>query len=348
MRLIKILLILGSFIITPDVLFAQTNFQSKAESIYEDLTENVEKIDSVASATEARINAVFDSIRSLKKYINILDSSRIISLPVGLPNVLKSPNYDIAITQANFHTGGATFNANMMIINPFDGKRLCFEAQNVPFSYSGGMSGDARLLLVSEKSFKICNGVRMFVLPGSFVEFNCNGFKSLTLKGKVVLSGKTFVKVNTSGDSISGPIEAYFETTINDWNNLFLSLNNIDPFRLRNVPDVSFECNNLTIDYSDYRNPNNMNTCRGKIGYRPAFGKWFEAGIKLSNLRFFLNTLASMPISPFKYAYSWPLAYHPFNVFTEIILLGEKITAILLKEIHRYRECRHTRILHWD
>lgn len=269
MRFLKILFILGLYIITPNVLFAQKNLQSKAESIYEDLTENVEKIDSVASATEARINTVFDSIRSLKKYINILDSSRIISLPVGLPNVLKSPNYDIAITQANFHTGGATFNASMMIINPFDGKRLCFEAQNVPFSYSGGMSGDARLLLVSEKSFKICNGVRMFVLPGSFVEFNCNGFKSLTLKGKVVLSGKTFVKVNASGDSISGPIEAYFETTINDWNNLFLSLNNIDPFRLRNVPDVSFACNNLTIDYSDYRNPDNINFPESYAGNFP-------------------------------------------------------------------------------
>lgn len=269
MRFLKLILCFIVYAISHFPTNAQTNFGNKAESIYEELAEGVEKIDSFSNATEDRINAVFDSIKSLKKYIDILDSSRIISLPVGLPNALKNPNYDIAITQANLQSGGATFNASMMIINPFDSKKLCFEAQNIPFSYSGGITGDARLILVSEKTFKICNGVKMSVLSGSFVEFNCNGFKSLTIKGKVVLSGKTFVKVNALGDSIAGPIEAYFETTINDWNNLFLSLNNIDPFKLRNVPDVSFACNSLTIDYSDYRNPDNINFPESYAGNFP-------------------------------------------------------------------------------
>jgi hypothetical protein len=135
---------------------------------------------------------------------------------------------------------------------------MCFQAQNIPFSFSGGIVGDARIMLVSEKKFTICSGVKLSVLPGTYVEFNCNGFKALNLKGKIVFSGDKFCKVDANGDSIPGNLEAFFETTINNWNNLFLSINQLDPFKLKSVPDVIFSCKNLAIDYSDFRNPDNM------------------------------------------------------------------------------------------
>lgn len=232
--------------------------QSKTETIVNKADTLLNHAEAKALAMENRIQAAFDSVKSLKKYIDKLDSARLLNLPVGILAPDKDPGYGILVDDVMLRPDGAYFNASMILTNPFDGSRICFQGQNIPFSFSGGIIGDARIMLVSQKKIPICKDVKLFVLPGTYVEFNCDGFKALNLKGKVVFSGEKFVKVDSQGDSIGGPLEAYFETTINDWNNLFLSIEELEPFKLRSVPDVIFSCKNLAIDYSDYRNPENI------------------------------------------------------------------------------------------
>jgi hypothetical protein len=241
------------------VLFNVSLFsQSKVENLIAGTEAKVEAVDARLNEIENKIQAAFDSVMTYKKYVDKLDSARLFNLPVSILGSGKDSRYGILIDDVILKPEGAYFNASMLMTNPFDGSRMCFQAQNIPFSFSGGIVGDARIMLVSQKKFTICSGVQLFVLPGTYVEFNCNGFKALNLKGKVVFSGDKFVKVNAQGDSIGGPLEAYFETTVNDWNNLFLSIEQLDPFKLKSVPDVIFSCKNLAIDYSDYRNPSNI------------------------------------------------------------------------------------------
>jgi hypothetical protein len=232
--------------------------QDKVSTLITNAETKIDAIDAKILETEGKIQAAFDSVKSLNKYIEKLDSARLLNLPVGILGPGKDPRYGILIDDVMLRPEGAYFNASMLLTNPFDGSRMCFQAQNIPFSFSGGIIGDARIMLVSQKKFTISDGVLLYVLPGTYVEFNCNGFKALNLKGKVVFSGDKFVKVNADGDSIPGALETYFETTVNDWNNLYVSIDKIDPFKLKSVPDIIFSCKNLAIDYSDFRNPDNM------------------------------------------------------------------------------------------
>ena len=230
----------------------------KAETIAGQVQDEVDVIDAKAVEIEAKIQAAFDSVKSLNKYIEKLDSARLLNLPVGILGPGKDPRYGILIDDVMLRPEGAYFNASMLMVNPFDGSRLCFQGQNIPFSFSGGVVGNARIMLVSQQKLKICDGVKLCILPGTYVEFNCNGFKALNIKGKISFSGDKFVRMSATGDSIGGNLEAYFEITVNDWNDLFLSIDKLDPFKLKSVPDIIFSCKNLAIDYSDLKNPANM------------------------------------------------------------------------------------------
>lgn len=204
-----------------------------------------------------KIRILHDSIVAANKYVEKLDTSTFYNLPVGVTGgAEKDPAYALLINDAVITEKGGTFTAYMSLTNPFDGSKLAFEAQNVPFSFKGGLIGDIRLVLVTEQKFTICKDVDLRILPGTYVEWDCNGFKRLKIKGEVEFSSKTFLPANDKGELLNNNsrLTAFIETEVKSLNDLTLTFS-ITPFQIKGVPDITFSCTNLAVDYSDYTNP---------------------------------------------------------------------------------------------
>lgn len=204
-----------------------------------------------------KIRILHDSIVAANRYVEKLDTSTFYNLPVGVTGgAEKDPAYALLINDAVITEKGGTFTAYMSLTNPFDGSKLAFEAQNVPFSFKGGLIGDIRLVLVTEQKFTICKDVDLRILPGTYVEWDCNGFKRLKIKGEVEFSSKTFLPANDKGELLTNNsrLTAFVETEVKSLNDLTLTFS-ITPFQIKGVPDITFSCTNLAVDYSDFTNP---------------------------------------------------------------------------------------------
>jgi hypothetical protein len=209
-----------------------------------------------------------DSIIASGKFVEKLDSGSFYNLPIGiLGGNNKDPNYAILIDEVAMYPQKATFRASMVITNPFDSAKLVFTTNDIAFTFSGGIQGTYRLELIGKGAITVCKDIGLKILPGSYVECDCRGFKSLHLKGSLELSDKKFVLADLKGKAKAGKVTAFFETSIQDWNDLTFSIS-LDPFQLKEYPDFTFQCKNLAVDMSDYKNPDVL---KFPVGYESPY-----------------------------------------------------------------------------
>jgi hypothetical protein len=179
-------------------------------------------------------------------------------LPVGIPAEVGGKKVVICVDSARLTPQGAMFNAYAAIEFPQTGQKLAFAARNLAFNPGGiGGSSQAKLALISDVSFPVFNNVNLhLVADGSnFVEWDCNGFKRVHLKGEFVFSRDLLVPDSVADDGVA-QVKAPFEADIADPNN-FLIATSISPFSLPNNKDLSFSVYELTADFSDIASPPN-------------------------------------------------------------------------------------------
>lgn len=244
---------LNRFAVIAAFLFSTNLFGQELEIDDSDL-----ELPPVVTAAEQKIDALAETISKLDRYIGKLDSATTFNMPLGIAAEGKDPSYSIMIDTVMFKADRAFFNASMRFVCPNDGSTLAFRAENVPLTRGGGLTDPIKLQLVSQRNIKVGNGMYICILPGSEVSWDCSGFKTMKLKAKLILSRRNFIPVTSEGKDIpKARVSAFFETTINDWNDLTLSLS-LDPFRLTKLPDIFFECRDIALDFSDLNNPSNL------------------------------------------------------------------------------------------
>lgn len=208
--------------------------------------------------TQEEYEDIFNTVLNNNRYIEELDSASFYNLPIGiLGGNNEDPSYSISIDQVVFYPDRAEFSASMVLTNPFNGEKLVFAADRISFSFAGGIIGTYRLELVNEKPVSVCKDIDLQILAGSYVECDCRGFRSMNLKGRLELSEKTFSLADLNGNRLPGKVSSFFETTVQNWNDLTFS-GSFEPFQLKNYPDFTFQCENLAVDFSDLKNPENL------------------------------------------------------------------------------------------
>jgi hypothetical protein len=238
---------------------------------------------------EQRFISLFDSVMNSQRFIEKLDSGSFYNLPVAvLGGLNKDPNYSIQIDEVVLYPDHATFSASMVLTNPTDGTKMVFAAREIPFSFKGGILGDIRLELISQKGISLCKDIGLQILPGSYVTIDCHGFKALRLKAKVELNEEKFIPVDLSGKPKPGKVSAFFETTVQNWNNLTFSIS-FDPFQLKKYPDFTFHCQNLAVDFSDFENPSNLKFPENYVSVYPADMIKLWRGIYIEQAEIILN-----------------------------------------------------------
>jgi hypothetical protein len=224
---------------------------------------------------ELRVNSLCKDIAENGKTTDKLTANDFAELPLGIARKSGSVTYVIAIDSAYSEERGWFFSAYSSITLPGTTQPLAFAAKNIAFN-AGGLtsSSQVKLLLVSTIKVKINDNISM-ILPGdgkNFIEWDCNGFKSINLKGDFIFSD-TFIEPDSALAAGATSVRAGFEINTKDINDILLSVS-ITPFKLSGVDELSFEIKNAVADFSDIVNPTGFS-------FPAEYQQTFGADIKL-------------------------------------------------------------------
>jgi len=98
-----------------------------------------------------KINSLAEKVEVQGRLIDKLDPNYEARYPLGIAKNIGGLNYIIVLENDEITTQGAFINAYMSFIIPQSGKRICFAAQKVPLSASGGINGIVELVLVDNE-----------------------------------------------------------------------------------------------------------------------------------------------------------------------------------------------------
>ncbi|MFM9943715.1 MAG: hypothetical protein ACKVQB_00635 [Bacteroidia bacterium] len=197
-----------------------------------------------------------------------------IGLPLGLDNQINGVRHTIAIIGMHFSAERATLNAMASFDYPELNGWLSLAAGDICFHPSGINAGEGRLYNPQDKHLIFSPDVRLVFsatnIPardsGTFVSWDCNGFKALHIKGEFRFSRNVFVPDSITGDAAAGIVKARFHAVVTGVNQWMLRLD-MDPFQLTGLPEWGFVPQNIIFDFNSNVNFQNM---QFPVGYANA------------------------------------------------------------------------------
>lgn len=198
-----------------------------------------------------KIEASFEKIVSENRFIDFLDENSLLDLPVGLKMDLGVLKYIILVDSVVMTPRESFLYASMVFETP-QGKRIHFKGSDIKFSKTGGLSGDGKLMLVGDYPIDLDGDKSKLIIKGSqektFVEFDCSGFKQMSIDGSLIFSRNLLIPETGTGN-----VAVDFTTTVTDWNDILLNVS-VPPFRVTGLKDFTFSITDAVLDFSDTRN----------------------------------------------------------------------------------------------
>lgn len=209
------------------------------------------------SPFENHIHAVVKDVTENCKTTASLTEGDLADLPIGIsPQGCGATTILVVDSAYRADRGGWFFNVYASIILPGATQPVAFAARNIAFNQGGlASSTSAKLVLLSPQSVALNEHVRL-ELPAdghNFIEFDCNGFRSINLKGNFVFDN-SLLKPDQELAPAQAEVTASFEVNTGDLNNIMMGVN-ITPFTIKGLNDLSFEVRNAVADFSDIVNP---------------------------------------------------------------------------------------------
>lgn len=185
--------------------------------------------------------------------------------PVELPFAYKTNiggvEQIISITAVEFTASGAKFNAFMHLEIPqADNQVLAFGATGICFHPTGlTENGLQKLYLVDDFSMNFGPNID-FTLKGeggdeggTYMRWDCEGYEEMQVEGEFEFTNEMLEPVDGNGT-----VKASLLTTVPSWGDMITTVD-FDPFRVKGTKGLTFDFNEVTLDFSDVNNPNNMN-----------------------------------------------------------------------------------------
>ena len=238
--------------------------QSGANSVEGTVENEIEKIHSLAQKVKDE-GRLLDRIGDLAQ----------IEYPVGITGGQSDLNYAIILESDYVNTEGAFLTAYMSFEVPSNGRKLAFRAKDIPLSAEGGINGDVNLALVNDQPIDLGENVEIIIQGNekSFVTFNCDGFKSLTIDALIKFNSNFFsLEDPATGNTQAGEMITNFITTVYSWNELLVEVN-LPAFQIKPLKGFGFEVKTAVFDFSDFTNHPNV---QFPEGYQCSY---FDAGL---------------------------------------------------------------------
>lgn len=206
-----------------------------------------------SASLENSIHSKLDYIIKNGNTTDNLSEEDLANLPIGIKKEIGGKVYMIIIDSVKFTPYAAYFNAYASLEYSETGDRLAFAATNIKFQPGGlATSVSSKLKLVSPKKIAIGKEIDLIITPDgqNYIEFDCNGFKSINVKGLFEFSENILLPAEGKTEKVT----ATFEGNFTDLENIIASIS-ISPFRPKKFQDITVEVKEATIDLSDIKNP---------------------------------------------------------------------------------------------
>ena len=222
--------------------------------------------DSTANIYRAKAEAEFEKLEQSNHYTGSLSPGDLNELPVGLKKTVNNTTVKIAVSNASFYPSYAELTVYAKVEIPQSPGQLFFGVQGLRLSYTGGIIGDARLVLLGNLSIPVNGGNGSIVLKGGFdmrtgqaadltyVQIDCNGFKQLSLSANLIFPKSMLVPLDAAGNrDTTKNVSAPFQTTVTDWNDILVNIS-LPSFEITSLPGLGFSIKDAVFDFSDTRN----------------------------------------------------------------------------------------------
>ncbi len=210
----------------------------------------------------AEMAAIVDGISELRRISEALSGAPT-TLPLGIDFTADSELRIVAaLDKATFTPTGARacYLAGVKLPEEMDGLSLLFAADEVCLNPNGN-AGAGIYKLAANLDATLDNGWAIGISGGrdtattTYVEFDCEGFKALAFRGRLVFSRDALVPENvTTGDIEAGQVAAVFGAKINRDAKFLIGLTFDQPFQFTAVPQLGFTVTNAILDFSESEN----------------------------------------------------------------------------------------------
>ena len=231
----------------------------------------------VGAALEAvqKARSFIGKLKESGNYLkNLTPSLSIEQLPVGVKTQIGNIVYTMAISAMRLKTSHAEVDIYLEIDLPGEEEDPVFGAFGIPFSRKGGFAGDIKLALLGDYPIDLQSGKSRIVLQtstyqghGTYAMVGCEGFKELNVEGYLLFSRDWLIPVgslespeavtDTSSLQQADRVKANFSFNAESWD-FVVSLQNFTPFYVAGVADVKWEVGNISLDFSDFENPDRL------------------------------------------------------------------------------------------
>ena len=210
---------------------------------------------------------------------SIFDPSIPMGLPLGVDKVTDGERYTVAVVGMTFAPERATLAAALAFPMPFlaprtsDGKTqhlglgasdICFHpnglaglgigglylAEPVEFDYAPGQFMKFKNSIIDEATGMVADS-------GTYVSWDCEGFRALHVSGEVSFSKELLERPTKNGSKSLKDVRARFKFTVRRSGNWLAALD-FDPFMIKGIDDWNFVVQEATLDFSDLQNPASM------------------------------------------------------------------------------------------
>ena len=150
------------------------------------------------------------------KFVEKIIGTELVELPIGLKgHTTDDFQAEIVIVKAKVNDKFLELTAFARLQTQFNNVKLYFAAEGLKLSHEGGVIGNWKLHLIGKTSLPQLGGKMLMTIIGSeidkptggfvensFIEFDCDGFKSFTFKSDIRLSRSLVIPVDAEGKRI--------------------------------------------------------------------------------------------------------------------------------------------------
>ncbi len=218
----------------------------------------------IPSMSETESQILDAAITSTERLVSLMTNERPIGMPIGFDNEIDGTSYIIGITEMVFKPREAEMNAVMRLDIPSLGNHIpALGANNVCFT-PNGLGDEGRLYLHRDWNVTPDDWDMQFSFSGcesgdttqaTYVEWDCEGFKCMAIRGEVEFDAEMLIKEDGDGNILEGEtVVADFGVKTCRGNNWIADIG-IDPFQLKGMNGWGFTASRAYLDLSDIENP---------------------------------------------------------------------------------------------
>lgn len=205
-------------------------------------------------------------------------------LPIGLDQTIDDQRITIGVVGLKFTPETAKLNAMISVDIPQAHGWLSLGATDVCF-HPDGIGGDGRgmLYMPLDHDIPFSDSITLrfnkttfnadysaVVDSGTFVSWDCQGFRSLAIDGAVIFGRDMLVEDRADGTEGTAQIKAEFTAKVRRRSQWLARLNFNHPFQVKGVPGWGFEVEEAWLDFADSENP---------VGFRFPQGYAFDPAL---------------------------------------------------------------------